>query len=133
MIVAADTNSMTGAMKALDPIALSPLNLPWRGDSCDTRPGSAWDGFNTFPAAEFAACKIPGTKLIIYEEGRASSSWRLIRGGSQRSSQLSRRCSVYWQKIHDLHRGIDTLGSIPRLEPLWVVTRSCWRQQGARR
>jgi hypothetical protein len=31
MIVAADTNSMTGAMKALDAIALSPLNLPWRG------------------------------------------------------------------------------------------------------
>ena len=91
---------------------------------------SAWDGFNTLPAAEFAACKIPGTKLIIYEEGRASSSWRLIRGGSQRSSQLSRRCSVYWLKIHDLHGGIDTLGSIPRLEPLWVVTRSCWRQQG---
>ena len=30
---------------------------------------SAWDGFNTLPAAEFAACKIPGTKLIIYEEG----------------------------------------------------------------
>jgi hypothetical protein len=33
MVVAADTNSMPGAMKALDPIALSPLNLPWRGDS----------------------------------------------------------------------------------------------------
>ena len=84
---------------------------------------SAWDGFNTLPAAEFAACKIPSTKLII-------SSWRLIRGGSQRKFATSRRCSVYWPKIRDLHGGIDTLGSIPRLEPLWVVTRSCWRQQG---
>ena len=63
MIVAADTNSMTGAMKALDPIALSPLNLPLRGDSCVaalvvTPIVSAWDGFNTLLAAEFAACKI---------------------------------------------------------------------------
>ena len=72
---------------------------------------------NTLPAAEFAACKIPGTKLIIYEEGRASFSWRLIGGGSQRSSQLSRRCSVYWLMIHDPYGGIDTLDSISRLEP----------------
>ncbi len=27
------------------------------------------DGFNTLPAAEFAASKIPGAKLIIYDNG----------------------------------------------------------------
>ena len=66
--------------------AVEPLSLRFPGINIDSTPdlrelplgqitaptliiSARDDGFNTLPAAEFAARKIPGAKLIIYEEG----------------------------------------------------------------
>jgi hypothetical protein len=55
---------MPGAMKARDPIALSPLNLPWRGDSCAAALRGAIGVGNTLDRTRCVAAHI----LVVDDE-----------------------------------------------------------------